>query len=64
MVLPVLQRDAFLTLVAVLISQAFNPDSRFQFWFMVGTALMIVSLYFMLRRRPNFGLVNASARLN
>jgi hypothetical protein len=29
---------AFLTLVAVLIAQAFNPDSRFQFWFMVATA--------------------------
>ncbi|MFK0375143.1 amino acid permease [Pandoraea sp. NPDC090278] len=51
---------AFLTLVAVLLSQAFNPDSRFQFWFMVATAVMIVGLYFVLRRRPNFGLIKGA----
>ncbi|VVE36030.1 GABA permease [Pandoraea communis] len=54
MVLPVLQRDAFLTLVAVLISQAFNPDSRFQFWFMVGTALMVMPPEIRRREKWNF----------
>ncbi|MBX4384511.1 hypothetical protein K4G98_28525, partial [Mycobacterium tuberculosis] len=42
---------ALLALVAVLGSQAFNPDSRFQFWFTVLTALAIVAAYF-LRRKP------------
>ena len=42
---------SLLALVAVLGSQAFNPDSRFQFWFTVLTALAIVAAYF-LRRKP------------
>ena len=48
---PVSNWIALLTLVAVLGSQAFNPDSRFQFWFTVLTALAIVAAYF-LRRKP------------
>lgn len=42
---------ALLTLVAVLLSQAFNPDSRFQFVFMCVIALSIVGSYFALRTR-------------
>jgi len=42
-------------LVAVLASQAFNPESRFQFWFVVSTALAIVASYFVRRRHPSFG---------
>ena len=48
---PVSNWIALLALVAVLGSQAFNPDSRFQFWFTVLTALAIVAAYF-LRRKP------------
>lgn len=48
---PVSNWVALLALVAVLGSQAFNPDSRFQFWFTVSTALAIVAAYF-LRRKP------------
>ncbi len=47
---------ALLTLVAVLVSQAFNPDSRFQFLFMCVIALAIIASYFWLRARPNFGV--------
>ncbi len=52
---PVSNWVALLALVAVLGSQAFNPDSRFQFWFTVSTALAIVASYFLRRRQPSFG---------
>nr|WP_249189117.1 amino acid permease [Burkholderia cenocepacia] len=52
---PVSNWVALLALVAVLGSQAFNPDSRFQFWFTVLTALAIVAAYFLRRRQPSFG---------
>lgn len=42
---------ALLTLVAVLLSQAFNPDTRFQLVFMCVIALSIVGSYFALRAR-------------
>ncbi|MBL3967560.1 amino acid permease [Burkholderia sp. KCJ3K979] len=52
---PVSNWVALLALVAVLGSQAFNPDSRFQFWFTVLTALAIVAAYLLRRRQPSFG---------
>lgn len=48
---------ALLSLVAVLVSQAFNPDSRFQFVFMCVVALSIVGSYFILRTRLAFGVL-------
>lgn len=48
---------ALLSLVAVLVSQAFNPDSRFQFVFMCVVALSIVGSYFLLRTRLAFGVL-------
>jgi len=50
---------ALLTLVAVLVSQAFNPDSRFQFVFMCVIALAIIGSYFVLRTRLAFGVVRS-----
>ncbi|MBR8266753.1 amino acid permease [Burkholderia cenocepacia] len=52
---PVSNWVALLALVAVLGLQAFNPDSRFQFWFTVLTALAIVAAYFLRRKQPSFG---------
>lgn len=50
---------ALLTLVAVLVSQAFNPDSRFQFGFMCVIALSIIGSYFMLRTRLALGVLRS-----
>ena len=52
---PVSNWVALLALVAVLGSQAFNPDSQFQFWFTVSTALAIVASYFMRRKSSSLG---------
>ncbi|WP_025602127.1 amino acid permease [Burkholderia sp. WSM2230] len=47
---------ALLALVAVLVSQAFNPGSQFQFWFTVSVTLVVVGSYFARRKRPSFGV--------
>jgi len=52
---------ALLTLVAVLVSQAINPDSRVQFVFMCVIVLSIIGSYFMLRTRPAFGVLRRQA---
>ncbi|WP_342115476.1 amino acid permease [Pseudoduganella sp. OTU4001] len=43
---------ALLTLMAVLLSLAFNPDTRFQFVFMCVITVAIIASYFTLRSRP------------
>jgi L-asparagine transporter-like permease len=48
---------ALLALAAVLLSQAFNSDTRFQFVFMCVVALSIIASYFTLRSRPAFGVL-------
>jgi GABA permease len=48
---------ALLALAAVLLSQAFNSDTRFQFVFMCVIALSIIASYFTLRSRPAFGVL-------
>jgi L-asparagine transporter-like permease len=48
---------ALLALMAVLLSQAFNPDTRFLFGFMMLTTLAIIGSYFTLRKRPAFGVL-------
>lgn len=50
---------AFLTLVAVLAAQAFNPGSRFQFWFTVCTVMALVVGYSALRRQVSFGVMRS-----
>jgi L-asparagine transporter-like permease len=52
---------ALLTLVAVLLSQAFNPDTRFQFVLMCVVTLSIIASYFTFRTRPAFGVLRARA---
>jgi len=52
---PVSNWVALLALVTVLGSQAFNPESRFQFWFAVSTSFAIVASYYVRRRHPSFG---------
>jgi L-asparagine transporter-like permease len=56
---PVGNALALFTLAAVLLSQAFNPDSRFQFVFLCAVGLAILGAYFVLRTRPEFGVVRA-----
>lgn len=52
---------ALLTLAAVLLAQAFNPDTLFQLTFMCVIALSIIASYFALRTRPAFGVLRAGA---
>ncbi|AIR89653.1 amino acid permease [Pseudomonas cremoricolorata] len=42
---------ALLALVGVIATQAFEPASRFQFWFTTLTALLVVAAYFVMRSR-------------
>jgi L-asparagine transporter-like permease len=50
---------AVLALGAVLLSQAFNPDTRFQFVFMCAVTVAIIASYFTLRKRAAFGILRA-----
>ena len=50
---------ALLALVAVLVSLAFDPGTRFQFVFMCVVTLTIIASYFGLRSRAAFGVLRA-----
>lgn len=52
---------ALLALVSVLATQAIDPATRFQFWLVLVTLLVIVAAYFMVRRRRS-GEVRELAR--
>ncbi len=52
---------ALLALAAVLLSQALDPGTRFQFGFMCVIALSIIASYFTLRSRPAFGVLRVGA---
>jgi L-asparagine transporter-like permease len=42
---------ALFALLAVIVTQAFDPGSRFQFWFTTVTSLVVVAAYFVKRNR-------------
>ncbi|HEK0906545.1 TPA: amino acid permease [Pseudomonas putida] len=58
---PLTNAIALLALVSVLATQAIDPATRFQFWLVLVTLLVIVAAYFMVRRRRS-GEVRELAR--
>jgi L-asparagine transporter-like permease len=42
---------ALFALLAVIVTQAFDPASRFQFWFTTVTSFIVVAAYFVMRGR-------------
>ncbi|WP_219341974.1 amino acid permease [Pseudomonas putida] len=45
------------TLSVVLLSQAINPASTFQFWFTLSITVIVIGSYTVLRNKPSFGVV-------
>jgi GABA permease len=52
------------TLAIVLLSQAVDPASRIQFWFVLIVACAFIGSYFLLRNRPSFGVSRTSGELS
>ncbi|MEG1082546.1 MAG: GABA permease, partial [Pseudomonas sp.] len=54
---------ALCALLAVIGTQAFEPASRFQFWFTVLTVVLVVAGYFLTRQRTTAAAQEAEAKM-